>query len=109
MNWFLNFGNQDTVFEKRITELSLTEFLSYGPQREPGKQGKTLLRKTKDGKILGWDVETDDSLCTLREAFEKVEPTMGFNIELKFDDHIVYHQDYLIRVLQAVLQVYRKL
>ncbi|KAH7518943.1 hypothetical protein FEM48_Zijuj09G0224900 [Ziziphus jujuba var. spinosa] len=102
---FIVSGENDTVFEKRITELSLTEFLSYGPQREPGKQGKTLLRKTKEGKILGWDVETDDSLCTLREAFEKVEPTMGFNIELKFDDHIVYHQDYLIRVLQAVLQV----
>lgn len=96
---------QDSVFEKRITELCLSEFLCYGPQREQGKQGKTLLRKTKDGKIVEWDVEIDDSLCTLQEAFEKVEPTLGFNIELKFDDHIVYHQQYLIRVIQAILRV----
>ncbi|KAF3435286.1 hypothetical protein FNV43_RR22373 [Rhamnella rubrinervis] len=94
-----------SVFEKRVTELCLSEFLSYGPQKEPGKEGKTLLRKTKDGKIVEWDVEQDDSLCTLQEAFERVEPTLGFNIELKFDDHIVYQHDHLTHVLQAVLQV----
>ncbi|XVE84205.1 hypothetical protein DITRI_Ditri16bG0151600 [Diplodiscus trichospermus] len=93
------------VFEKRITELCLAEFLCYGPQREAGKEGKCLLRKTKDGKIVRWDVETDDSLCTLEEAFQKVEPSLGFNIELKFDDHIVYQQDHLIHVLQVILQV----
>ncbi|TKY63017.1 Glycerophosphodiester phosphodiesterase GDPD1 [Spatholobus suberectus] len=92
------------VLGKRITELSLSEFLSYGPQREPGKEGKVLLRK-KDGKIMQWDVEQDDSLCSLQEAFVKVEPTLGFNIELKFDDHIVYEQDYLVHVLQAILKV----
>ncbi|GLT57163.1 hypothetical protein SLA2020_301510 [Shorea laevis] len=94
-----------TVFERRVTELCLAEFLSYGPQKEPEKKGKSLLRKTKDGRILKWDVETDDSLCTLQEAFQKVEPSLGFNIELKFDDNIVYGEDYLTRVLQAVLQV----
>jgi glycerophosphodiester phosphodiesterase len=45
-------------------------------------------------------------LCTLQDAFQQVEPSLGFNIELKFDNHIVYQQDYLIRVLQAILQVY---
>ncbi|BFG27168.1 hypothetical protein CerSpe_134420 [Prunus speciosa] len=94
-----------TVFERRVTELCLSEFLCYGPQREAGKEGKTLLRKTKDGKIVRWDVENDDSLCTLQEAFEQVEPSLGFNIELKFDDCIVYEQDYLINVFQAILQV----
>ncbi|KAH1047897.1 hypothetical protein J1N35_038681 [Gossypium stocksii] len=94
-----------TVFEKRVTELSLGEFLCFGPQREAGKQGKSLLRKTKDGKILNWNVETDDSFCTLAETFQKVDPSLGFNIELKFDDHIVYHQDHLIHVLQVILQV----
>ncbi|KAL6288297.1 hypothetical protein ACE6H2_012687 [Prunus campanulata] len=94
-----------TVFERRVTELCLSEFLCYGPQREAGKEGKTLLRKTKDGKIVRWDVEKDDSLCTLQEAFEQVEPSLGFNIELKFDDCIVYEQDYLINVFQAILQV----
>ncbi|ESR60245.1 glycerophosphodiester phosphodiesterase GDPD1 [Citrus sinensis] len=94
-----------TIFEKRITELSLSEFLSYGPQREQGKIGKSLLRKTKDGKILHWNVEIDDSLCTLQEAFQQVDPNVGFNVELKFDDHIVYEQDYLIRVIQAILKI----
>ncbi|KAK7827221.1 glycerophosphodiester phosphodiesterase GDPD1, chloroplastic [Quercus suber] len=94
-----------TVFEKRVTDLTLSEFLGYGPQREPNKQGKPLLRKIKNGNIVNWDVETDDTLCTLQEAFQQVSPSLGFNIELKFDDHIVYDQDYLFRVLQAVLQV----
>lgn len=96
---------QGNVFEKRITELGLSEFLCYGPQKEAGKEGHLLLRKTKDGKIVEWNVETDDSLCTLQEAFLNVEPSLGFNVELKFDDHIVYDQDYMIHVLEAVLQV----
>uniref|UniRef100_A0A5B7CF41 glycerophosphodiester phosphodiesterase n=1 Tax=Davidia involucrata TaxID=16924 RepID=A0A5B7CF41_DAVIN len=94
-----------TVFEKRVTELCLSEFLCYGPQTEPGKVGKSLLRKTKDGKIVGWNVDCDDSLCTLQEAFQKVSPSLGFNIELKFDDHIVYEQEHLTHDLQAILQV----
>ncbi|KAE8021287.1 hypothetical protein FH972_007192 [Carpinus fangiana] len=94
-----------SVYEKRVTELSLSEFLRYGPQREPGKEGNALLRKNKDGKIVKWDVERDDYLCTLQEAFQQVEPSLGFNIELKFDDHVVYQQDYLTHVLQAIFQV----
>ncbi|XP_050234677.1 glycerophosphodiester phosphodiesterase GDPD1, chloroplastic-like [Mercurialis annua] len=94
-----------SVFEKRVTELCLSEFLGYGPQKETGKTGKSLLRKTKDGKIVQWNVEKDDSVCTLKDAFQLVEPSLGFNIELKFDDHIVYQQDYLNNVLQAILQV----
>ncbi|XP_019437407.1 PREDICTED: glycerophosphodiester phosphodiesterase GDPD1, chloroplastic-like [Lupinus angustifolius] len=93
------------VFEKRITELCLSEFLAYGPQREGGNDGKILVRKTKDGKIVQWEVEQDDPLCTLEEAFLNVEPSLGFNIELKFDDHIVYDQDYLAHVLNAILKV----
>lgn len=93
------------VFERRVTELTLSEFLGYGPQRESGQQGKPLLRKISNGKIVNWNVETDDSLCTLQGAFQKVKPTLGFNIELKFDDHIVYQQDHLTHVLQAILQV----
>ncbi|KAG5526981.1 hypothetical protein RHGRI_028047 [Rhododendron griersonianum] len=93
-----------TIYEKRVTELSLSEFLCYGPQREPGTVGKSLLRKT-GGKILSWNVESDDPFCTLEEAFEKVNPCLGFNIEVKFDDHVVYQQDHLIHVLQAILKV----
>jgi glycerophosphodiester phosphodiesterase len=93
------------IFEKRITKLTLDEFLSYGPQKESVKMGKTLMRKTYEGKFVNWNVETEDSHCTLREAFEKVDPSVGFNIELKFDDNIVYEQDYLTHVLQSVFKV----
>ncbi|CAK7328358.1 unnamed protein product [Dovyalis caffra] len=102
---FILSEDNGTVFEKRVTELCLSEFLCFGPQKEAGKSGKSLLRKTKDGKILEWNVERDDSLCTLQDAFQQVEPSLGFNIELKFDDHIDYQQDYLIHVLQSILQV----
>ncbi|WCJ40185.1 Glycerophosphodiester phosphodiesterase GDPD2 [Euphorbia peplus] len=103
---FILSEDNGTIFEKRVTELSLAEFLCYGPQKEEEERlGKSLLRKTYDGKILKWNVEQDDSLCTLKDAFQKVEPSLGFNIELKFDDHIVYQQDHLIHALQCVLQV----
>ncbi|MBA0857292.1 hypothetical protein Goshw_010178 [Gossypium schwendimanii] len=75
---------------ERVSEVCLAEFLSYGPEREEGKERKCLLRKTDDGKIVKWDVETNDSLCTLEEAFQKVELSLGFNIELKFDDNVVF-------------------
>ncbi|KAG4140136.1 hypothetical protein ERO13_D07G238600v2 [Gossypium hirsutum] len=94
-----------TIFEKKVTELCLAEFLCYGPQKETGKEGKCLYRKTKDGKFVKWNVETDDSLCTLQDAFQKVEPSLGFNIELKFDDSAVYQQDHLLHILQVILQV----
>lgn len=32
-----NFNFQAVVYEKRVTELLLSDFLRYGPQREPGK------------------------------------------------------------------------
>lgn len=94
-----------TIYEKRVTDLSLSEFVAYGPQKEAAKVGKPLLRKTKDGKIIRWDVASDDALCTLQEAFEKVDPKLGFNIELKFDDNIVYQEDFLVNFLQAILKV----
>lgn len=95
---------QGNVVEKRVTELTLDEFFSYGPQRETGRVGKTLVRKS-NGNIVGWDVEIDDHSCTLAEAFQKVNPCLGFNIELKFDDYVVYEQEYLIHVLQVILKV----
>lgn len=97
--------NQGIVNETRVTDLSLSEFLLYGPQKEAEKTGKTLMRKSKEGKILKWEVDLDDSLCTLQEAFERVEQSLGFNIELKFDDHTVYQRESLVHVLRTVLQV----
>ncbi|EES10654.1 glycerophosphodiester phosphodiesterase GDPD1, chloroplastic [Sorghum bicolor] len=90
---------------KRVTDLDLDEFLSYGPQREQGKAGKPLFRKLKDGRILKWDVRSEDALCTLREVFHGVHRRVGFNVELKFDDDLVYTEDSLTCILQAVLKV----
>ncbi|OEL32955.1 Glycerophosphodiester phosphodiesterase GDPD1, chloroplastic [Dichanthelium oligosanthes] len=126
------------VYERRVTDLLLEEFLSYGPQKESRKVpylvsidlfsckfhecmlkglidslpialtfqvSKPLLRRTGDGRVLNWSTEEDDSLCTLQEVFECVSPRLGFNIELKFDDNILYQRKDLERALQAILQV----
>lgn len=47
----------------------------------------------------------EDSLCTLQEAFEKVDLFIGLNIELKFDDEIQYTEDQLRHILQVILEV----
>lgn len=64
-----------------------------------------MLRKLKDGRIVNWNVQSDDPLCTLQEAFEKVNPRLGFNIELKFDDNLEYQEEELTCILQAILKV----
>ncbi|CAN1295827.1 Glycerophosphodiester phosphodiesterase GDPD1, chloroplastic [Linum perenne] len=103
---FILSEDDGTIFEKRVTELCLSEFLAYGPQKESGSSGKSLLRKTKEGKIVKWDVEKDESFCTLQDAFQQVTPqSLGFNIELKFDDHVVYSHDHLSRALQSILAI----
>lgn len=102
---FILTEDEGAIVERRVTELTLAEFLCYGPQKEPGNVGKNLLRKTKDGRIFEWRVQNDDPLCTLQEAFVKVERSIGFNIELKFDDHMVYTEEELTHVLQAIMKV----
>ncbi|XP_037459589.1 glycerophosphodiester phosphodiesterase GDPD2-like isoform X1 [Triticum dicoccoides] len=95
----------EVLYERRVTDLLLDEFLSYGVQKEPHKVSKPLLRRMEDGRVLAWSTEEDDYLCTLQEVFEHVSPHLGFNIELKFDDNIIYPGVNLNRALQAVLQV----
>ncbi|KAJ7945593.1 putative Glycerophosphodiester phosphodiesterase [Quillaja saponaria] len=102
---FILTEDKGVIIEKRVTDITLAEFLSYGPQKENGKVGKFLFRKTKDARIFEWIVENDDPLCTLQEVFEEVESSIGFNIELKFDDQIVYKEEELNHVLQVILQV----
>ncbi|KAI7754581.1 hypothetical protein M8C21_003771, partial [Ambrosia artemisiifolia] len=101
---YIEFDVQGAIFEKKVTDLTRDEFFSYGPQREAGSVGKTLVRKV-NGKVVEWDVESDDQSCTLQEAFEKVNPKVGFNVELKFEDDVVYKQDHLIHVLEVILKV----
>ncbi|CAO2207412.1 unnamed protein product [Urochloa humidicola] len=93
------------VYERRVTDLLLKDFLSYGTQKESCMVLKPLFRRTGDGRVLSWSTEEDDYLCTLQEVFELVSPHMGFNIELKFDDNIIYHRKDLECALQAILQV----
>ncbi|CAH1433828.1 unnamed protein product [Lactuca virosa] len=45
------------------------------------------------------------ALALFSEAFEKVQLCLVFNLELKFDDYIVYEQEYLIKVLQIIMKV----
>lgn len=75
-----------------MTELPLAEFFKHGPHRDCRKPGKSLLRKSKDGKFMEWNVEADDALCTQQEAFQLVWPGLGFNIQVNFDDYIVYEE-----------------
>ncbi|KAL6193415.1 hypothetical protein ACLB2K_034499 [Fragaria x ananassa] len=102
---FIVTHDKGVFIEKRVTDLKLPEFLSYGPQKHLGEMGMPLFRKMKDGRIFEWKVEKDAPLCTLQEAFENLEHSLGFNMELKFDDHIVYTERQLKHVLQVILQV----
>lgn len=67
---------------------------------------KPLYRRTKDGRIVEWEVEDDDHLCTLKDVFQQISPSLGFNIELKFDNNRVYTEEELVRVIQLTLQVW---
>lgn len=101
---FIVTKEDEVVVEKRIGEVTLEEFLSYGLQKDGNKVGKPLLRKLQDGRFINWKVSVEDSLCTLQEAFEKVDLYIGFNIELKFDDEIQYTEDELRHDLQVILE-----
>ncbi|CAN7043095.1 unnamed protein product [Brassica rapa subsp. trilocularis] len=86
------------ITEKRITEMALHEFLSYGPQKD-GANVKPMFRKTKDGRIFEWKVVKDDPLCILQDAFVKVKRSVGFNIELKFDDILCMEKKSYVKLL----------
>ncbi|CAL1413618.1 unnamed protein product [Linum trigynum] len=103
---FIFTQQQGVLVERRVTDLTLQELLSYGPQKdESNGVGKPLFRKTKDGRVFEWKVEQDDCFCTLEEAFNKVESPVGFNIELKFDDQLVYTKQQLTHSLDVILKV----
>ncbi|KAG2302366.1 hypothetical protein Bca4012_060679 [Brassica carinata] len=101
---FIFTQEQGVIIEKRVTEMALHEFFSYGPQKD-GANVNPMFRKTKDGRIFQWNVAKDDPLCTLKDAFVKVKSSQGFNIELKFDDNIVYGEEELRQTLENILKV----
>ncbi|PKA59982.1 hypothetical protein AXF42_Ash009666 [Apostasia shenzhenica] len=92
------------VSERRVSDLSVEEFLSYGSQKQPGRTEKPLLRRAADGTVFEWVVKADDSLCTLDEAFQSVDPRLGFNIELKFDDDRFYQESDLAKTITIILR-----
>ncbi len=52
-----------------------------------------------------WTATTEDPLCTLEEAFKRVDPSVGFNIEVKFD-YIEETSDLeLQRVIHCTMEV----
>lgn len=93
----LLFYSNSGVNETRVADISLQEFLSLG------YSNKRLLRRSAAGEVYLWD--SDDGLCTLQEAFENVNVSVGFNIELKFDDEIIYTEAQLVRFISAVFKV----
>ncbi|CAH2047017.1 unnamed protein product [Thlaspi arvense] len=101
---FMFTQEQGVIIDKRVTEMVLLEFLSYGPQKNCSNV-KPMFRKTKDGRIFEWKVAKDNHLCTLKDAFVKVKHSVGFNIELKFDDNIVYGDEELRQTLNNILKV----
>lgn len=93
------------VLSKRISELTVEEFLSIGFQKNPLTVGKVLLRKAVEGSFTAWSTSINDSLCTLQDAFEQVSPSVGFNIELKFDDKEPTSESEIRRTIDATLQI----
>ncbi|CAA6660000.1 unnamed protein product [Spirodela intermedia] len=79
---------------KRVTDLHLENSFLTGPRKIRARR-----------KMFSWNVEHDDPLCTLQEVFLKVHSRLGFNIELKFDDHVAYGEEELVQTLQTILRV----
>lgn len=44
-------------------------------------------------------------MCTLQEALERVESSVGFNIEVKFDDVLETSNEEMRRVIFPILDV----
>eukprot|EP00250_Pteridium_aquilinum_P005383 c15487_g1_i1 orf=88-1347(+) len=101
----VNDKENNCLVHKRIGDLMLDEFLQIGFQKDSQKAERALYRRTLDGSFSPWTVSLDDSLCTLKEAFEQVSPMVGFDIELKFDDYNATSDQELKRSIDAVLKV----
>ncbi|KAI0489091.1 hypothetical protein KFK09_028932 [Dendrobium nobile] len=82
-------------------------YIEFDVQREPEaiRSGKPLLRRSAEGRVFDWVVEADDPLCTLEEAFLKVDPRLGFNIELKFDDSLEYAEKDILNTVEIVFRL----
>ncbi len=69
------------------------------------QEGRSLYRKARDGTLNRWTATMEDPLCTLEEAFKQVDPSVGFNIEVKFDDIDETSDVELRRVIYPIVEV----
>eukprot|EP00271_Cylindrocystis_brebissonii_P021204 TRINITY_DN7454_c0_g1_i1.p1 TRINITY_DN7454_c0_g1~~TRINITY_DN7454_c0_g1_i1.p1 ORF type:complete len:338 (-),score=39.19 TRINITY_DN7454_c0_g1_i1:174-1187(-) len=97
---------------RKISELVLEEFRAIGVQRDSQQVGKKLMRQVsgrpgEEAALVPWVVREDAPLPTLREAFQLVEPSLGFNCEVKFigEDSSDSSPAEIMRMLDAILEV----
>jgi glycerophosphodiester phosphodiesterase len=93
---------------RKIGDITLEEFLGIGPQKNFAKEGRSLYRKARDGTLNRWTATMEDPLCTLEEAFKQVDPSVGFNIEVKFDDIDETSDVELQRVIYPIVESVRQ-
>ncbi|CAM6022585.1 unnamed protein product [Sphagnum balticum] len=93
---------------RKIGDITLEEFLGIGPQKNFAKEGRSLYRKARDGTLNRWTATMEDPLCTLEEAFKQVDPSVGFNIEVKFDDIDETSDVELRRVIYPIVESVRQ-
>ncbi|CAI5506470.1 unnamed protein product [Closterium sp. Naga37s-1] len=92
----------------KISDLTLSEFQAIGPSQTPGKMGRQLIRRRKDGSTYTWVAEEEDAMPTLVDLFDPVDPAIGFNVEVKFaadDSKDAGGPAEIDRILSALLPV----
>ncbi|KAG0461420.1 hypothetical protein HPP92_021717 [Vanilla planifolia] len=76
------------IIERRTTELSLKNSYLMASKEHQEREDQRRYN-------LQLNVDVDDTFCTLQEAFQNVNSHLGFNVELKFDDGMIYTDEEL--------------
>eukprot|EP00850_Spirogloea_muscicola_P019396 SM000189S04113 [mRNA] locus=s189:206789:211090:- [translate_table: standard] len=87
---------------KPVAELTLAQFRGVGPQPD-GSEGRQLLRRGVDGRPGVWKEEVEGPLCTLQEVLEQLDPRVGVNVEVKFNDLQPVGDAEIDRLLRPIL------
>ncbi|CAI5462186.1 unnamed protein product [Closterium sp. Yama58-4] len=91
-----------------ISSDTLSEFQAIGPSQTPGKMGQQLIRRRRDGSTYTWVAEEEDAMPTLVDLLDRVDPAIGFNVEVKFaadDSKDAGGAAEIDRILSALLPV----
>eukprot|EP00850_Spirogloea_muscicola_P006250 SM000029S10545 [mRNA] locus=s29:711013:715056:+ [translate_table: standard] len=87
---------------KPVAELTLAQFRGVGPQPD-GSDGRQLLRRGVDGRPGVWKEEVEGPLCTLHEVLEQLDPRVGVNVEVKFNELQPVGEAEIDRLLHPIL------